>query len=197
VSPSPSSFSQSSCISGSFATVYRGYHQVSNTTYRFSRYLSGNPAAPSASFDGLLTSLVVQDTRAAVAIKTISRTILTPKLIDNLESEISILKQLKHKHITQLIDILKVERFIFLIMEDCTGGDLAGYLKRRGRVEGLQYIPGPGQAPIYYPHPRSGGLDIVVVRSFLRQLGEPELAFSVNTCSPRSAGGIECHVALC
>lgn len=59
-------------------------------------------------------------------------------------------------------------------MEDCTGGDLAGYLKRRGRVEGLQYIPGPGQAPIYYPHPRSGGLDIVVVRSFLRQLGEPE-----------------------
>jgi len=145
---------------------------------------------------GLLTGLAAQDTRAAVAIKTISRTILTPKLIDNLESEISILKQLKHKHITRLIDILKVERFIFLIMEDCTGGDLAGYLKRRGRVEGLQYIPGPAQAPIYYPHPRSGGLDIVVVRSFLRQLGESELPFSVNTCSPRSAGGIECHGTL-
>ena len=127
-----------------------------------------------------------------MAIKTISRTILTPKLVDNLESEISILKQLKHKHITQLIDILKVERFIFLIMEDCTGGDLAGYLKRRGRVEGLQYILGPGQAPIYYPHPWSGGLDIVVVRSFLRQLGEPGTATSVDTCSPRS-GGIECH----
>ena len=139
----------------------------------------------------------MQDTRAAVAIKTISRTILTPKLIDNLESEISILKQLKHKHITQLIDILKVERFIFLIMEDCTGGDLSGYLKRRGRVDGLQYIPGPGQAPIYYPHPRSGGLDVVVVRSFLRQLGEPGLVFSVSTCGARSVCDIDCHRLLC
>ena len=144
----------------------------------------------------MLTCLAVQDTRAAVAIKTLSRKILTPKLVDNLESEISILKQLKHKHITHLIDILKVERFIFLIMEDCTGGDLAGYLKRRGRVEGLQYIPGPGQAPIYYPHPRSGGLDIVVVRSFLRQLGEPGLPLSVNAYRPCSSG-TECHRALC
>ena len=32
-----------SCISGSFATVYRGYHQVFNATYRFSRYLAGIP----------------------------------------------------------------------------------------------------------------------------------------------------------
>ncbi|KAG8801507.1 Serine/threonine-protein kinase, partial [Serendipita sp. 400] len=56
-------------------------------------------------------------------------------------------------------------------MEDCTGGDLSGYIKRRGRVESLRYIPEPGAAPIYYPHPRTGGLDIVAVRSFLRQMG--------------------------
>jgi hypothetical protein len=80
-------------------------------------------------------------------------------------------------------------------MEDCTGGDLAGYLKRRGRVDGLQYIPGPGQAPIYYPHPRSGGLDVVVVRSFLRQLGEPRLAASVSTCCPRSTGHVDRHTS--
>ncbi|KAG8812580.1 Serine/threonine-protein kinase [Serendipita sp. 401] len=112
-----------------------------------------------------------RDSRAAVAIKTVSRSILTPKLIDNLESEINILKQLKHPHITELIEIVKSERFIFLIMEDCTGGDLSGYIKRRGRVESLRYIPEPGAAPIYYPHPRTGGLDIVAVRSFLRQMG--------------------------
>ncbi|KIM28182.1 hypothetical protein M408DRAFT_23888 [Serendipita vermifera MAFF 305830] len=111
-----------------------------------------------------------RDTRAAVAIKTVSRTILTPKLVDNLESEINILKQLKHPHITELIEIVKAERFIFLIMEDCTGGDLSGYLKRRGRIEGLQYIPEPGAAPTYYPHPRTGGLDVIAVRSFLRQM---------------------------
>jgi len=36
-------FDKGSYISGSFATVYRGYHQVSNTTYRFRRYLTGIP----------------------------------------------------------------------------------------------------------------------------------------------------------
>ena len=107
----------------------------------------------------------------AVAIKTVSRTILTPKLVDNLESEISILKQLKHPHITELIEIVKADRFIFLIMEDCTGGDLSGYLKRRGRVDGLQYTPEPGGAPTYYQHPKTGGLAEVAVRSFLRQMG--------------------------
>ena len=56
-------------------------------------------------------------------------------------------------------------------MEYCAGGDLTNYIKKRGRVENLQYIPEPGAAPQYYPHPRAGGLAEIVVRSFLRQLG--------------------------
>ena len=66
----------------------------------------------------------------------------------------------------------RADRNIYLIMEYCAGGDLANYIKKRGRVEGLEYSPSPGAAPIYYPHPKSGGLDEIVVRSFLRQLGE-------------------------
>jgi serine/threonine protein kinase len=65
----------------------------------------------------------------------------------------------------------RAERNIYLIMEYCSGGDLTNYIKKRGRVENLQYIPEPGAAPQYYPHPRSGGLAETVVRSFLRQLG--------------------------
>lgn len=57
-------------------------------------------------------------------------------------------------------------------MEFCAGGDLTNYIKKRGRVEGLEYIPSPGAALQYYPHPRIGGLDEIAVRSFLRQLGE-------------------------
>lgn len=57
-------------------------------------------------------------------------------------------------------------------MEYCSGGDLTNYIKERGRVENLQYIPESGAAPQYYPHPRTGGLAEIVVRSFLRQLGE-------------------------
>lgn len=57
-------------------------------------------------------------------------------------------------------------------MEFCAGGDLTNYIKKRGRVDGLQYVPSPGAPPQYYPHPLTGGLDEVVVRSFLRQLGK-------------------------
>jgi serine/threonine-protein kinase ULK2 len=64
------------------------------------------------------------------------------------------------------------ERNIYLIIEFCAGGDLSAYIKKRGRVEGLEYVPSPGTAPTYYPHPPTGGLNEVVVRSFLRQLGE-------------------------
>ena len=70
-------------------------------------------------------------------------------------------------------NLQRAERNIYLIMEFCAGGDLANYIKKRGRVEGLEYIPAPGAAPTYYPHPKSGGLDEIVVRSFLRQLGMP------------------------
>ena len=66
----------------------------------------------------------------------------------------------------------RAEYFIYLVMEYCAGGDLTNYIKKRGRVEGLQYAPTEGAALQYYPHPRAGGLDEIVVRSFLRQLGK-------------------------
>ncbi|KZT25995.1 kinase-like protein [Neolentinus lepideus HHB14362 ss-1] len=110
------------------------------------------------------------ETHKEVAIKTIKRSGLNRKLLDNLQSEIDILKSLSHRHITKLINIINAEHNIYLIMEYCAGGDLTNYIKKRGRVEGLEYIPGPGMPPQYYPHPRTGGLDEIVVRSFLRQL---------------------------
>lgn len=122
---------------GSFATVYKGYHE---------------------------------ETHQQVAIKTVVTDKLSSKLFENLQSEIQILKSLSHRHITRLIDIVRAERNVYLIMEFCAGGDLTNYIKKRGRVDGLQYIPSPGLAPQYYPHPSAGGLDEIVVRSFLRQL---------------------------
>ncbi|KAF8665052.1 hypothetical protein AX16_000664 [Volvariella volvacea WC 439] len=122
---------------GSFATVYRGYHEES---------------------------------RQRVAIKTVKRDNLSAKLFDNLQSEIQILKSLSHRHITKLIDIVRGDRHIYLIMEYCAGGDLTNYIKKRGRVEGLEYKPSPTAPLQYFPHPRTGGLAEIVVRSFLRQL---------------------------
>ncbi|KAI0048705.1 Pkinase-domain-containing protein [Auriscalpium vulgare] len=111
-----------------------------------------------------------EETRQEVAVKTVNHSTLSSKLLQNLQSEIDILKSLSHRHITRLFDIIRAERNIYLIMEYCSGGDLAHYIKKRGRVDNLEYIPEPGAAPQYYPHPRTGGLAEIVVRSFLRQL---------------------------
>ncbi|KAL1678462.1 kinase-like domain-containing protein [Schizophyllum commune] len=128
---------------GSFAVVYKGYNE---------------------------------DTHKQVAIKTVKReTLGTGKLLDNLQLEIDILKSLSHRHITRLLDIIRAPKNIYLIMEYCAGGDLTNYIKKRGRVDGLEYTPlptpdNPHPQPQYYPHPPSGGLAELVVRSFLRQL---------------------------
>lgn len=78
---------------GSFETVSK------DTTRCVSRCrLFGSPAQ----------SYVVayQETHQSVAIKSVRRDILTAKLLDNLQSEIEILKSLSHRHVTKLIDIV-------------------------------------------------------------------------------------------
>jgi hypothetical protein len=56
-------------------------------------------------------------------------------------------------------------------MEFCSGGDLSQYIRARGKIETLQYSPHPGDAAVFYPHPKAGGLDQKAVRTFLIQLG--------------------------
>ncbi|KAF8314498.1 kinase-like protein [Clavulina sp. PMI_390] len=110
--------------------------------------------------------------RKAVAVKAVRTSILKAKLLDNLESEIAILKSLNHRHITALIDIVKAEKHVYIVMDYCSGGDLSQYIKARGKIETLSYVPEPGAAPIYFPHPKTGGLDQRVVRSLLLQLAD-------------------------
>ncbi|KAG6918453.1 hypothetical protein DXG01_014330 [Tephrocybe rancida] len=119
-----------------------------------------------------------EGTHQQVAIKTIKHDSLTAELSNSLQREIQILKLLSHTHIVQLIDIIDTEQDISLIMEYCGGGNLTNYIANRGRVKGLEYVPSPSSAPIYYAHPHTGGLDEIVVRSFLRQLGVPILKIS-------------------
>ncbi|KAK0438616.1 kinase-like domain-containing protein [Armillaria borealis] len=101
-----------------------------------------------------------EETHVQVAIKAVKRDNPSAKLFDNLQSEIQIFKSLCHLRITRLTDIVHSEHYIYLIMEYYSGGDLTGYIKKRGRVETLEYIPSPGAAPQYYPHPRTGSLDL-------------------------------------
>lgn len=57
-------------------------------------------------------------------------------------------------------------------MDYCSGGDLSYYIKNRGRLPSLDFVPRGGGKAVFWPHPEEGGLDEVVVRSFLAQLGQ-------------------------
>ncbi|WWD20429.1 serine/threonine-protein kinase ATG1 [Kwoniella shandongensis] len=119
-------------------------------------------------------------TKAPIAIKAVSRQKLTTKLLENLESEINILKVIHHRNIVALEDCFKNDTHIYLVMEFCSGSDLSIYIKQRGKLPTLDFVPRPGsslakikpndEGKIFWPHPASGGLDEKVIRSFLGQL---------------------------
>ncbi|KAG0352791.1 Serine/threonine-protein kinase, partial [Gamsiella multidivaricata] len=97
-------------------------------------------------------------TKEPVAIKSVLRSKLTKKLLENLASEINILKGIRHDHIVALVDCKETESHIHLVMEYCSQGDLSQYIKRKG------------DGPPSLPSPPGGGLNEVVVRHFLKQL---------------------------
>eukprot|EP00730_Choanoeca_flexa_P017987 TRINITY_DN8719_c0_g1_i2.p1 TRINITY_DN8719_c0_g1~~TRINITY_DN8719_c0_g1_i2.p1 ORF type:complete len:613 (+),score=101.00 TRINITY_DN8719_c0_g1_i2:960-2798(+) len=67
---------------------------------------------------------------APVAIKRISRTRLKkPSAQRLLDSEIAIMKKLRHPNVVILLDVLETSDEICLVMEYCDGGDLAEYIK--------------------------------------------------------------------
>ncbi|KWU43996.1 kinase-like protein, partial [Rhodotorula sp. JG-1b] len=120
------------------------------------------------------------DTHAPVAIKAVVRSKLTAKLLENLESEISILKRIVHHNIVELKDCLKTDSHIYLVMDFCSAGDLSIYIRKRGDLPSLtasnQGLPAEegivtsGTEKVLYPHPKEGGLNETIVRCFLGQL---------------------------
>ena len=74
-------------------------------------------------------------TRQPIAAKTVSINTLQGKLLQQLESEIKVLKSLRNPYIIKLLEVYKTQNNVYLIMEHCSGGDLAEYLKKVGRVE--------------------------------------------------------------
>ena len=73
-------------------------------------------------------------TREVVAIKCVLKANLSKSALDNLISEIRILKNLNHEHIVEMKDFLWDDNYIFIIMEYCSGGDLSHFIKSRQRL---------------------------------------------------------------
>ena len=106
----------------------------------------------------------------SVAVKSVSRSKLTKKLLENLESEISILKGIRHPHIVSLLDKTESESQIHLIMEYCPLGDLSVFIKRRDKVGHEAMSPYICDVLTQYPSTPGAGIHETLVRHFLRQL---------------------------
>lgn len=106
----------------------------------------------------------------AVAIKSVSRSKLNKKLLENLESEISILKATRHPHIVTLMDITNTDSHIHLVMEYCPLGDLSFFIKKREKLGQEGQIPLLRDIACNYPSTPGAGLHEVLVIHFLQQL---------------------------
>ncbi|KAK0080258.1 hypothetical protein PV325_000225 [Microctonus aethiopoides] len=72
--------------------------------------------------------------RDVVALKCVDSSILSKSAINNLITEINLLKILKHKHIVEMKDFFWDNRHIYIVMEYCDGGDLSTFIKKRSKL---------------------------------------------------------------
>ncbi|KAJ6390737.1 hypothetical protein OIU77_024867 [Salix suchowensis] len=75
-----------------------------------------------------------QSSGLEVVIKEIDKKLFSPKVSDSLLTEISTLSTINHPNIIRLFEFIETEGRIFLVLEYCDGGDLAGYIRRHGKV---------------------------------------------------------------
>lgn len=88
---------------------------------------------------------------------------------DNLYSEIKILEKLRHPHIVALHECIETPSYIHLMMEYCALGDLSQFIKNKARDEKMAKLA-LADVRARYPTPRSGGVNEVLIRHFLKQL---------------------------
>ncbi|XP_062439490.1 serine/threonine-protein kinase ULK3 isoform X2 [Rhea pennata] len=72
-----------------------------------------------------------KNTREVVAIKCVNKKNLNRASVENLLTEIEILKTIRHPHIVELKDFQWDSDHIYLIMEFCAGGDLSHFIRMR------------------------------------------------------------------
>lgn len=70
-----------------------------------------------------------RETGEAVAVKALDLARLTPKLRAGLASEVAILRAARHAHVVSLLGVVEEPDRMFLVMEFCAGGDVAGLLR--------------------------------------------------------------------
>ncbi|XP_067135494.1 serine/threonine-protein kinase BRSK2-like isoform X1 [Centruroides vittatus] len=69
-----------------------------------------------------------------VAIKIINREKLSDSVLQKVEREIAIMKLIEHPHVLGLYDVYENKKYLYLILEHVSGGELFDYLVKKGRL---------------------------------------------------------------
>ncbi|XP_066602645.1 serine/threonine-protein kinase ULK3 [Prorops nasuta] len=72
--------------------------------------------------------------REVIAIKCVDKKSLSKSAVDNIVTEINLLKVLNHDHIVEMKDFFWDEGHIYIVMEYCDGGDLSNFIKKRHKL---------------------------------------------------------------
>ncbi|XP_039514226.1 serine/threonine-protein kinase BRSK2 isoform X3 [Pimephales promelas] len=73
-------------------------------------------------------------TSQKVAIKIVNREKLSESVLMKVEREIAILKLIEHPHVLKLHDVYENNKYLYLVLEHVSGGELFDYLVKKGRL---------------------------------------------------------------
>uniref|UniRef100_A0A1B6JPE1 Serine/threonine-protein kinase ULK3 n=1 Tax=Homalodisca liturata TaxID=320908 RepID=A0A1B6JPE1_9HEMI len=114
----------------------------SNTPKKFQTQLSAHTIdgyaivekIGSGSYSTVYKAFKTVGPRDTVAIKCVEKNKLSPTGVENIITEIRMLKMLRHEYIVQMKDFQWDERFIYIVMEYCDGGDLSAFIHKRRKL---------------------------------------------------------------
>ncbi|TMS37184.1 hypothetical protein L596_004164 [Steinernema carpocapsae] len=69
-----------------------------------------------------------------VAIKIVNKEKLSDSVLQKVEREIAIMKLIEHPHVLHLFDVYENKKYLYLLLEHVSGGELFDYLVRKGRL---------------------------------------------------------------
>ncbi|KAL3070575.1 hypothetical protein niasHT_032365 [Heterodera trifolii] len=69
-----------------------------------------------------------------VAVKIVNKEKLNESVLQKVEREIAIMKLIEHPHILQLFDVYENKKYLYLLLEHVSGGELFDYLVKKGRL---------------------------------------------------------------
>ncbi|KAI0218927.1 Serine/threonine-protein kinase 33 [Lamellibrachia satsuma] len=87
---------------------------------------------------GIVRKVVHKETNVPWACKAVNKEKAGSSKIRLLEREVDILKKVHHEHIIRLKEVLETPKKMYLIMEYCSGGELADVLKAKKRFSEIE-----------------------------------------------------------